>query len=143
MIFVRQKTKHCAIACLVSALEEKRLDDLQSAIVAQFPKQCSAGTENEGMVYDTNDFMHLVLSLGLAQSVHFEFSPEKVRPLLLKNAKADPRRMFLMAEFPTNHTVRVKEIRDDGIEVMDPGVGFTFWPWSKVDDSKPCLAILL
>ena len=84
----------------------------------------------------------VAIGLGLAKRIHWEFDHKRIKPLLVQNSKVRED-MYLVTEAPTSHTVRIKKIRLDGIDVMNPDVDFEFWDWQKLEDSKCSLAIFL
>ena len=69
MTFVKQKHKHCFVACVVSSLEDKRLKEEQGKIVSQFPNELQEKLPDEGVPKTKGDFLEVVKKLGLANDV--------------------------------------------------------------------------
>lgn len=139
MTLVRQKHKHCSVACLVSIMEDKRLRDQQTEVVKQFPHQFSAGTPDEGMLTNTHDFRDVVIALGLAKGIKWVSDAKEADVRRLQMAENDA---LLMTTWPSNHTVRIKHVTSSGVEVMNPETGFEVWDWKRLEDSKSHLVIL-
>jgi hypothetical protein len=146
MTFVRQKFKHCAVACIVSALEDKRLKDAQTNIVKKYPVELQAGQPNEGVPETTVDFEKIILSEGLGSAVHWFFDwKTEVYPLLLKNHTPIKAGIFafLMTTHPTNHCVRILGVYPKkGLKVMNPEKGIEMWGWKKTETSKPSFCLV-
>jgi hypothetical protein len=145
MIHVRQKFKHCFVACVVSSLEDKRLRDTQTAIVSQFPTELQKTLPDEGVPKTKQDFDAVVIGLGLAAHVHWIDDTSQIQPFLTENGNV-PNDMFLMTRdspVSTNHCVRIKKILGHGVEVMNPEADFEIWDWKKITDSLARLAVFL
>lgn len=139
---VRQLPFHCAIACLVSAEEDLKLDTRQREIVKLFPKECSAGTAEEGMIPTVGDFTRLVVGLKLADDVEWIMDADKIRPALealLPNGD----NVFIKTTAPMNHFVRAMSVTTTGVLVMNPAVGYDYWDWKRIEDSKCLLAVFV
>jgi hypothetical protein len=144
MIHVRQKFKHCFVACVVSSLEDKRLRDSQTAIVSQFPAELQKALPDEGVPKTTNEFEAVISGLGLAEKVWF-IDTDKVREFLAQNPNI-PNDIYLLTRnspVSTNHCVRVKKVLSHGLEVMNPETEFEIWDWEKIADSLSMLAVFL
>lgn len=141
---VHQKPKHCLIACLVSALEDKRLRDAQTDVVSHHGALCKAGTNDEGVVGWPNDFRVLVQGLGLSNDVVWVNDPANVLAQLKANkhkAVGKDQCYILITSHPTNHAVRLHRVLGSGINVMDPSAGrFVFWKWKRLKYAKCRLA---
>jgi hypothetical protein len=145
MTFVRQKFKHCFVACIVSSLEDKKLQDDQTKIVDKFQNELQKGLPDEGVPRTTQEFDAVVTGLKLAHFVSWIHDGNQVKDVLLKNMNA-PNDMYLMSRdstVTTNHCVRIKKVTGDGVEVMNPEVGFETWNWEKINLGQCRLAVFL
>ena len=148
MTSVRQKTPdYCFVACIASALLDEGHDKLQDLIVERFPKELKHSPSFVGKLFARFRRRGLparkigvptwpgtetvIKKLGLAVSVSF-YRPvveEAIEFLLIQRHMAQW--IFINTNAHGFHLVRLSEVRDDGITVMDPTDGcFKTWDWS-------------
>jgi hypothetical protein len=137
MVRMEQKTgDYCFVACVASALldegNEKLLEDigykreehdenynrLQDLIVSKFPQELQRDGSNPGIPKKHDDVKKVLVGLKLATSVEWkQISANEAKKYLLNN-KHKTKSIFI-APNPT-HCVRLSEISDDGVTIMDP-----------------------
>lgn len=145
MIHVRQKFKHCFVACCASALEQNIIAD-QEAIVARFPTELQNGTPDEGVPNTSKEVFVVVIGLGLSLNPNILFSTGSsysgVTDFLRAN-RQHAERMMIFTKHPTNHCLRIREIRDDGLTIMNPELhDFSPMTWQEFEATLPAILLL-
>jgi hypothetical protein len=137
MIAIRQKSPdYCFVACVASALLDEGYAKLQDLIVARFPDQlqkpppAKIGIPPEWLHAET-----VFKELGLAVKANFHQWPVQEAIDFLKNERRMARWIFINTkDHEQFHLVRVSEVRDHEVIVMDPSDGsFPHWSWSQFE----------
>jgi hypothetical protein len=133
VIYVPAKTgDYCFVACVASALlEDNGYAKLQDLIVDRFPAELRKGTPQAGVPTNWDDLEAVIRGLNLAASAERkDVSADDAKDILLKN-KHMARWIFIETDPTGTHCVRVREISDDGISVMDPADSEPQWDWAE------------
>jgi ABC-type bacteriocin/lantibiotic exporter with double-glycine peptidase domain len=145
MTFCHQKYKHCFVACCASALNQSSISE-QEAIVARFPVELQKGTVDEGVPKTSREVFSVVIGLNLSANPGIIVSTEATFRSITEFLKAHRQhgeRMMILTKHPTNHCIRVKEINDDRISVMDPEANdFTQMTWQEFEAKQPAILLL-
>lgn len=122
MIQVRQKHKHCTVACIASILNEPDIS-FQESLVEKYPLELQKGKEHEGCPRSTNDLEFILKDVGVSQNpTHIASLVPSYQPIVdaIRAHKQWEEKCFLLTKSPTNHCMVVKEIKDDEIVLMNP-----------------------
>ena len=142
---MRQKTaNYCFVACVASALLDEGYNKLQDLIVDRFPSELGKDSEKPGVPKQWTDVQAVIKGLNLAVSVtrDHQNAPAEARNFLVMN-KHRARWIFIETTPQGTHCLRLCEIRDDGVTVMDPVDGnFSQWTWAKFDGEYHALVVL-
>jgi len=150
---VRQKTNnHCFVACVASALLDEGYDKLQDLIVDGLPSGLGKDTPDKSGVLKAFADVEAVLKgsvrwprreglLNLAVSVKRELMPAHDAKKFLMSSRDMARWIFIETTPQGSHCVRLCEIRDDGITIMEPMDG-NFYPWTWPQFEKEYRALV-
>jgi hypothetical protein len=145
MIFTHQKFKHCFVACCASFLGKNSVAD-QESIVAQFPVALQRGTEDEGVAKTSREVYCVIMGLGLSVNPGLVFATTNSYAGItqfLKSQKTQAQKMMFFTKHPTNHSIRIKDVTEEGIIVMDPAqFDFTSMTWAEFEATKPTILCL-
>jgi hypothetical protein len=158
MIPVRQKTPdYCFVACLASALLDESYDKLQDLIVERFPRELKHSAtffdklfawlqppraQKIGVPATWPDSQRVVKKLGLAVSVSFYRPPVQEAIDFLRREKHMAQWIFINTNAQGFHLVRLTQVTDDGITVMDPSDGcFKTWDWAAFQTEYYALVV--
>jgi hypothetical protein len=145
MIFCHQKFKHCFVASCASVLGQSTIAD-QEAIVARFPVELQKGTADEGVPKTSKEVFAVLLGLGLSANPSLVISTGTSFggiTQFLKDNRPHAERMMIFTRHPTNHCIRIKEIADGEIVVMNPEKhDFSPMTWQEFEDSQPTILLL-
>jgi ABC-type bacteriocin/lantibiotic exporter with double-glycine peptidase domain len=146
MIPVLQKTPdYCFVACLASALLDEGCDKLQDLIVNHFPDELKRSPPQKiGVPSNWQDNEKIFKGLGLASKVTFEQPSAKQAIDFLKNQTRTPQRIFINTNGHGGgfHCVRLYEVRDEGVTIMDPIDGrFKKWSWPEFETQYYALVV--
>lgn len=145
MIHVRQKHKHCFVACCASVLGQSSIAD-QEAIVSRFPTELQKGTANEGVPNTSKEVFAVIVGLGISLNpsllVSTGSSYSGIADFLRAN-RQHAERMMIFTKHPTNHCLRIREIRDDGLTIMNPELhDFSPMSWQEFEATLPAILLL-
>jgi hypothetical protein len=114
--------------------------------VAQFSTELQQGTSDEGVANTSKEVFVVVLGLGLSANpglLAATGSSYAAITQFLKANRPHAERMMFFTKHPTNHAMRIKEIADDGVTVMDPEqYDFTTMTWPEFEARQPTLLLL-
>ena len=152
---VRQKTNdHCFVACIASALLDEGYDKLQELIVDGFPSGLGKDSPDKSGVPKEFTDVEAVLkgsvrwprrhgSLNLAVSVKRELMAAHDAQNFLMSSRDMARWIFIETTPPGTHCVRLCEVRDDGVTIMEPTDGnFHDWTWAQFNNEYYALVRL-
>ena len=150
MIAIRQKTPdYCFVACVASALLDNGYDKLQDLIVQRFATELlPPRAQKIGVPPDWAANEKIFKELGLATKPSFQRIPVKDAIEFLKKNKHRPQQIFINTNSGGElHLVRLSEVRDDGITIMDPAADpadkdVGRWDWVKFEAEYYFLVIL-
>jgi hypothetical protein len=151
MIAVKQKTaNYCFVACVASMLldqgDNEKPDDLQDSIVTQFPTDLRKNHPEKSGSPPERDFgsvIRVVTGLGLATTASWVMPPFAEMTTFLRNNIHLAQRIFVIIPCPGFHCVRLSEVTDTSIEVMDPHDGqFHHWAWDTFQGNYYALVSL-
>jgi hypothetical protein len=144
MISVHQKTPdYCFVACVASARLDEGYDKLQDLIVDRFPNELKQRPPGKiGVPATWSDSERVIKELGLAVTVNFHQWPVQQAIDFLRKEKHMARWIFINTKAQGFHLVRLSEVRDDGITVMDPSDGcLKTWSWSEFQTEYYALVV--
>ncbi len=136
---VRQKTdNHCFVACVASALLDEGYDKLQDLIVDRLPSGLGKESPDRSGVLKAFADVGAVLkgsvrwpqrhgSSNFAVSVKRELMPAHDAKKFLMSSRDMARWILIETIRQAKHCVRLCEIRDDGVTIMEPMDG-NFYP---------------
>jgi hypothetical protein len=138
MIPIVQKTPdYCFVACLASALLDEGYDKLQELIVDRFPGELKAPPPAKiGVPPNWADNPKIIKGLRLSDTVKFDQPAAKDAIDFLKKNKHLAQRIFINTNGHGGgfHCVRLWEVRDDSVTVMNPTNGkFEVWNWPQFE----------
>jgi hypothetical protein len=152
---VRQKTNdHCLVACIASALLDEGYDKLQELIVDGFPSGLGKDSPDKSGVPKQFTDVEAVLkgsvrwprrhgSLNLAVSVKRELMAAHDAKNFLMSSRDMARWILIETIRQAMHCVRLCEIRDDGVTIMEPMDGnFYPWTWPQFENEYRALVLL-
>jgi hypothetical protein len=141
---VRQKTgNHCFVACVASALLDEGYAKLQDLIVDRFQVELRRDSpDKSGVPKEFTDVEAVLKGLNLAVSVTRDLRPaHEAKSFLMDNRHMASR--ILIGTTPGTHCVRLCEIRDDGVTIMEPNDGnFHPWTWAEFENEYRALVLL-
>ena len=152
---VRQKTvNHCFVACVVSALLDEGYDRLQDLIVDGLPSGPGKGSpDRSGAPKDLTDVEAVLKgsvrwprrhdSLNLPVSVKRELMAAHDAKKFLMSSRDIARWILIETTLQGTHCVRLCEICDDGVTIMEPMDGnFYPWTWPQFENKYRALVLL-
>jgi hypothetical protein len=143
MISIRQKTPdYCFVACVASALLDEGYNKLQDLIVERFAAELKEPAVKKTGVPTWPGTEKILKELALAVKVHFDQRPIEDAIKFLKSERKMAQWIFINTNRQGYHVVRLSEVRDDGITVMDPTDG-TMKNWSWQDFRKEYYALVI
>lgn len=145
MIAIRQKTgNYCFVACVASALLDEGYDKLQDLIVDRFPNELRKNSpDKSGIPERWEDLQKVFERLTLAASVRRESKPTHEARSFLTSNKHMARWIFIETTSQGTHCVRLFEVRDNGVTVMEPSDGiFKQWTWEEFEKEYHALVTL-
>lgn len=145
MTFCHQKFKHCFVACCASALGQSTTAD-QEVIVARFPVELQKGAADEGVPKTSNEVFSVLLGLGLSANPGLVISTGTSFSgvtQFLKAHRPHAERMMILTKHPTNHCMRIQDIADDKISVMNPEEhDLSSMTWPDFEATQPTILLL-
>jgi hypothetical protein len=145
MTFCHQKFKHCFVACCASLLGQSSIAD-QEAIIAKLPVELQKGKADEGVPNTSREVFSVVCGLGLTTNRYLLVSTGASYggiTQFLKDNKTQAQKMMVFTKHPTNHCMRIKEIFDDKIVVMNPEeFDYTLMTWPVFEATQPTILLL-
>ena len=127
---VQQKDgNHCFVACVASALLDGGTNTSQESIVEKFPVELQKdSSDKSGVPKNWSAVETVITGLGLAKSVERKQVLAADAKVFLTGNKNMAEQTFLETTKQGTHCVRLCEIRDDGVSIMEPMDG-KIWPW--------------
>lgn len=142
VVFVRQKFKHCFVACCASMLGRSDIE-CQLEIVRQFPLELQLGDEDEGVPKDLSDAIHIIKKLGISSNPACYENPSPPFEDQLKANTQLEEKVFILTRYPSNHCIGIKKIFPDCLLVMDPEYfHYRTMTWKEFNESDPRLLVL-
>jgi hypothetical protein len=132
---IHQKTPdYCFVACVASALLDEGYDKLQDLIVERFPNELKQPSPQKvGVPATWSNSERVIKQLGLAVTANFHKWPVEEAINFLKANKHMAKWIFINTNAKGYHLVRLSEVRDAGITVMDPTDGtIKDWTWPQL-----------
>jgi hypothetical protein len=145
---------HCFVACVVSALLDEGYDRLQDLIVDGLPSGSGKGSPDRSGVPKELTDVEAVLrgsvrwprrhdSLNLPVSVKRELMAVHDAKKFLMSSRDMARWILIETTLRGTHCVRLCEIRDDGVTIMEPNDGnFHPWTWAEFENEYRALVLL-
>jgi hypothetical protein len=117
-------------------------DDGYAKLLDSFPAELRKGTPQAGVPTNWDDLEAVIRGLNLAASAERkDVSADDAKGILLKN-KHMARWIFIETDPIGTHCVRVREISDDGISVMDPADPESQWDWAEFKAKHRSLVLI-
>jgi hypothetical protein len=145
LMAIRQKTgNHCFVACVASALLDEGYDKLQDLIVDKFQTELRKDSpDKSGAPKEFTDVEAVLKGLNLAVSVTRDLRPAQEAKHFLMDNRHMASRIFIETTPQGTHCVRLCEVRDDGVTVMEPNDGdFHPWTWAEFEKEHHALVLL-